>query len=68
VKLFVNGGAGAYWFDPGDAETGTNIGGGIQFDVTAKIAIEGTYNLHMVTGDPEGVKFATYQGGVRIRF
>ena len=68
VKLFVNGGAGAYWFDPGDTETGTNVGGGIQWDVTATFAIEGAYNLHVVSGDRDNVKFATYQGGVRIRF
>jgi hypothetical protein len=68
VRLFVNGGAGAYWFDPGDAETGTNFGGGIQFNLSPKFAIEGAYNLHVVAGDPEDLKFATYQGGVRIRF
>jgi hypothetical protein len=68
VRMFVNGGAGVYWLDPGDTKGGSNLGFGVQFDVAPRIAIEGAYNFHVVATEGDATKFSTYQGGIRIRF
>ncbi len=67
-RPFFNFGGGAYKFDPGDTRGGINVGGGLQFDVTETIAVEGAYNFHNVFTPLSDVKFSTVQGGVRFRF
>ena len=68
AELFVNGGAGVYWFDPGDTEGGGNFGGGLQFDVTPTIAIEGAYNLPRRRHRGGHREVLHLSGRVRIRF
>ena len=68
VRPFFNLGGGAYFFSPGSTTRGgVNVGGGLQFDVTETMAVEGAYNFHNVFGFSD-VKFSTVQGGVRFRF
>jgi hypothetical protein len=68
VKVFVNGGAGLYQFDPGDAEFGFNIGGGVQVPLNRRFSIEGTYNYnHALTASPNR-RFSQIQGGLLIYF
>jgi opacity protein-like surface antigen len=68
VRVFVNGGAGLYQFDPGDAEFGFNIGAGVQIPLNRRFAVEGTYNYnHALTASPNR-RFSQIQGGVLIYF
>lgn len=69
VRPWANFGIGAYKFDPGSTRFGGNVGGGLQFNVTPKAALEGAYNFHAVTSfSGSDRKFSTLQGGVRFRF
>lgn len=68
VRPFFNFGGGAYKFDPGDTRGGVNVGGGLQFDVTTTLAVEGAYNFHNVFGVFNDARFSTVQAGVRFRF
>jgi opacity protein-like surface antigen len=45
-----------------------NVGGGVQFDVTPNIAVEGVYNFHNVFFSGTDARFSTVQAGVRFRF
>jgi opacity protein-like surface antigen len=68
VRPFVNAGAGAFKFDPGNTKFGVHAGGGLQFVLTPKFSLEGEYNYHTVFTPGTNVKFSTAQGGVRFRF
>ncbi|MDT5267902.1 MAG: hypothetical protein QOH49_88 [Acidobacteriota bacterium] len=68
VRPFVNVGVGAFKFDPGSTRFGLNGGGGLQFVLTPRFALEGEYNYHSVFTSGSNVNFSTGQGGVRIRF
>ena len=39
--VFVNGGAGLFHFDPGDAQFGFNLGAGLHLPVSRRFAVEG---------------------------
>lgn len=67
-RPFFNFGGGAYKFDPGDTRGGINVGGGLQFDVTETIAVEGAYNFHNIFDAVRDARFSTVQAGVRFRF
>lgn len=67
VRPFVNGGIGLYVTDSGSTHFGGNVGGGVLFNVTEHVGIQGSYNFHAVSiGDT--IKFSTVQGGIRFRF
>jgi hypothetical protein len=69
VRPFFNFGGGAYNFATGTTTRGgINIGGGLQFDATPKVAIEGAYNFHNIFTSGSNTRFSTVQGGVRFRF
>jgi hypothetical protein len=69
VRPFFNFGGGAYVFTPGvSTHSGLNVGGGLQFDVKPKIAVEGLYNFHTVFVPGSDRTFSGLQGGVRFRF
>src|SRR5262249_20790734 len=68
VRFFANAGPGAYKFDPGGTDFGGNVGGGIQFNVSSRFAVEGAYNLHVVNTPGSSSKFSTVQIGLRYRF
>ena len=67
VRPFVNGGVGAYVTDSGTSHFGGNVGGGILYEVTPHVGIQGAYNFHMVNLG-SNTRFSTLQGGVRFRF
>jgi opacity protein-like surface antigen len=59
---------GVYRFDPGSTtKAGFNVGGGVIYDVTPKVSVEGVYNFHTVNTSGSAARFSTLQGGVRIR-
>jgi hypothetical protein len=68
LRPFVNGGIGAFKFDPGDTRFGAYGGGGIQYRAWQKIWLEGEYNFHGVSNPGTNFKFSTVQGGVRFSF
>ncbi len=66
---FLNAGAGAYRFDPGNTtKVGWNAGGGVLYDVTSTWGVEGVYNYHSVHASGDAADFSTVQVGARIRF
>lgn len=67
-RPFFNFGGGAYVFESTTVRGGINLGGGLQFDVTEKFAVEGGYNFHNVFVSGDSLRFSTVQGGVRFRF
>jgi len=67
ISYFVNGGLGYYSADPGDDDLGLNLGGGAQYQINNDFGVEGWYNYHHITSDPE-VKFSTLQLGVYYLF
>lgn len=69
VRPFFNFGGGGYKFESDDKlYGGLNIGGGVQFDVTPTVAVEGVYNFHNVFTSGSQTRFSGVQGGVRFRF
>lgn len=68
VRPFVNGGVGAFVFDPGTTKFGAYGGGGVQYRAWQKIWLEGEYNFHSVFTSGSNFKFSTVQGGVRFNF
>ena len=68
VRPFVNGGVGAYAFNPGSVKFGGNVGGGLLFVITPRFGVQGSYNFHAVNTSGSTFKFSTVQGGVRFVF
>ena len=68
TRPFVNGGAGAFVDDTGTVRFGLHLGGGLQFQVSPKVALEGEYQFHNVFVGGANFRFSTVQGGVRFRF
>ena len=67
LRPFVNGGVGAYVTDSATIHFGGNIGGGVLYEVTKKVGVHGSYNLHIFSAG-SNVRFSAVQGGVRFRF
>jgi len=68
VRVFLNGGAGLYHFDPGDAEFGFNLGAGVQLPIRPRFAVEGTYNYHHALTASPNRRYSQVQGGLVIFF
>jgi hypothetical protein len=68
TRAFVNAGAGAYAFDPGDTEPGANFGAGVLRDLTSRLGLEAAYNYHLVDTAGSRSTFSTFEAGIRIRF
>lgn len=68
TRPFLNGGIGAFKFDPGSKKFGVYTGGGLQFRVWPNLWLEGEYDFHSVFTTGQNFKFSTVQGGIRIRF
>lgn len=69
VRPFFNFGGGVYNFGSGPSvHGGLNFGGGVQFDVSPRVAVEGVYNFHHVFTSGSNTQFSALQGGVRFRF
>ena len=68
LHFFVNGGGGAYRFDPGNTtKFGWNVGTGLLYDISSSWGIEGVYNFHSVSISPTDARFSTLQIGIRHR-
>ena len=67
LRPFVNGGVGAYVDDSASVHFGGNIGGGVLYEATPKVGIQGSYNFHTFNVGGS-VHFSTVQGGIRFRF
>jgi hypothetical protein len=66
---FVNGGIGAYRFDPGNTtKAGANAGFGVLYDLSSVCGIEGVYNYHWINTSGSSAKFSTLQIGIRHSF
>ena len=68
MRLFVNGGVGAYHFDPGNFEGGGNLGLGLNVPAGPRFAIEATYNYHWVFTASPTLRFSQFQAGVLFSF
>lgn len=67
VRPFINGGAGIYVSDSATIHFGGNVGGGVLYQVTPRVGLQGSYNFHVVNTS-SNVRFSTVQGGIRFRF
>jgi opacity protein-like surface antigen len=68
LHFFINGGAGAYRFDPGSTtKFGANAGAGLLYDVSATWGFEGVYNFHAISTSGSNTEFSTVQVGIRHR-
>lgn len=68
VRLFFNGGVGAYHFDPGQFEAGGDLGLGLNVPAGARFAIEATYNYHWVFTASPTLRYSQIQAGVLFSF
>jgi hypothetical protein len=68
VRVFLNGGIGAYHFDPGQFEGGTNLGLGLQIPAGSRFVLELTYNYHWALTASPTLRFDELQAGVLIPF
>ncbi|MEO6191740.1 MAG: choice-of-anchor D domain-containing protein [Thermoanaerobaculia bacterium] len=68
VRVFLNGGAGAYHFDPGNFEGGGTLGLGFNVPAGPRFAIEATYDYHWVFTASPTLRFSQAQLGVLISF
>lgn len=69
LRGFVNGGTSVYHFSPGSVtRPGVNAGGGLQYSISARVALEGAYNLHSVFTTGTSTLFSTVQGGAWFKF
>lgn len=67
-KPFINGGGGPYRFESDSSKFGFNLGGGFQYEVSPKVALEAAYNYHSVTDTNPAFRFSTLQAVIRYRF
>lgn len=68
ARLFVNGGGGLYYFDPGGLEGGYNLGVGLAATLTSRLTAELTYNYHSTfTASPQAA-YSQVQLGLLFSF
>jgi hypothetical protein len=68
LRFFINGGVGAYRFDPGSTtKIGANAGAGLLYDVSSTWGFEGLYNFHTISTSGSNTNFSTVQVGIRHR-
>ncbi|HEV7505503.1 MAG TPA: hypothetical protein VGS07_11370 [Thermoanaerobaculia bacterium] len=66
LHFFINGGGGAYRFDPGSTtKFGGNVGAGLLYDMSSTWGLEGVYNFHTINTSGESTRFSTVQVGIR---
>jgi hypothetical protein len=68
VRPFVNGGVGGYKFSPGSTYFGGNFGGGVLFNLTSRLGLQGSYNFHVVDTSGTATKWSDVQVGLRVEF
>lgn len=67
LRPFVNAGAGAYKFGGASTYGGGNVGGGLLYEISPRVGLQGTYNFHVVNTSAV-TKFSTLQAGLRFTF
>ena len=67
LRPFFNGGIGVYVSSSGSTFFGVNVGGGVLYEITPKVGVQGSYNFHSVNTGP-ATHFSTVQAGVRFSF
>ena len=65
LQLFVGGGAGAYFFNPGDTEFGVHAGVGARYRISPRVDFEVNADYHVITSS--STNFGTVHGGIRVR-
>jgi hypothetical protein len=68
IRAFLNGGIGAYHFDPGKYEGGANLGLGFQIPAGSRLVLELTYNHHWALTASPTLRFSEVQAGLLIPF
>ncbi len=68
VRVFLNGGIGAYHFAPGNFEGGGNLGIGINVPLPPIFALELTYNYHSAFTAAPDLNFSQVQLGLLVSF
>ena len=68
IRPFALAGVGGYGLDPGSWEAGIHAGGGVQFDLSPRVAVEVAAKYHDVPSPTPALQFVTFQVGVRLRF
>ena len=66
IRPFLNGGVGVYKFSPGSSDVGANVGGGVLYEITPRLGLQGSYSFHSVNTPGFATRFSTVQGGVRL--
>ena len=67
-RPFLGAGIGVYDVDPGSTDLGANVGAGIQFNLTSKLAAEVGLKYHNVFNSGPNLDFLSLHAGLRIRF
>ncbi|HEX2076800.1 MAG TPA: hypothetical protein VHG08_03800 [Longimicrobium sp.] len=67
LRPFLNGGAGAYWVDPGDFSHGANVGAGLLLWLGDRLGVEAAYNFYAVQQPTVDPTFSTVEAGFRLR-
>jgi hypothetical protein len=68
LRVFANGGAGVFQFDPGGGEFGFNIGAGVQVPINRRFAVEGTCNFTTAVTATPSRRYSLIQGGLLVYF
>lgn len=69
IRVFANGGIGAYYFDPpGDLEAGANLGLGLNRPLAPPWQIELTYNHHWAFTASPTLRYSQIQIGLLYGF
>lgn len=68
LRVFVNGGVGAYTLSPGSTYVGGNLGAGISYDLTEHLGLQVSYGFHTVNTPSSATRFSTLQAGLRYAF
>ncbi len=67
VNFFLHGGPGYYSFSSGEDNFGLNIGGGLQYMVSRRLALEAVYDFTNVFRPGEDQGLPSIRTGIRIR-
>jgi hypothetical protein len=69
LRPFLGLSAGAYLLDPGSTtRAGGSASGGVLFELTPRLGIEGVYSYHVVNTEHDSLSFAALQVGIRFSF
>lgn len=67
-RPFLNAGGGVYSFHPGKDDGGVNVGAGLRFDASPRIALEASYSFHDAIQSGADATFSGIQVGAVYKF